>query len=95
MSPLDERMAGLRLRFLVRAAAEREALAAAFARGDLVEVGRIAHGLAGAGGTFGFPALSDAAAGLEEALLEGAAPEALGPLVGGLLGRLDQLRANP
>jgi HPt (histidine-containing phosphotransfer) domain-containing protein len=32
---------------------------------------RIAHGLSGAGGTFGFPAVSEAAAPVDDALIEG------------------------
>ena len=32
---------------------------------------RIVHGLSGAGGTFGFPAVSNAAAPVDDALIEG------------------------
>lgn len=35
------------------------------------ELRRIAHGLSGSGGTFGFPAVSDAAAPVDDALIEG------------------------
>lgn len=35
------------------------------------ELQRIAHGLSGTGGTFGFPAVSDAAALVDDALIEG------------------------
>ena len=35
------------------------------------ELQRIAHGLSGAGGTLGFPAISDAAASVDAALNEG------------------------
>ena len=35
------------------------------------ELQRIVHGLSGAGGTFGFPAVSNAAAPVDDALIEG------------------------
>lgn len=51
----------------------------------------LAHSLAGAGGSFGFPALSERAAALEAALDSGAAPAEVAGRVGDLLDELDRL----
>jgi HPt (histidine-containing phosphotransfer) domain-containing protein len=70
---LAERLAALKLRFLDRAARESEALetiATDLERGAsgapiCGEIRRIAHNLAGGGGTFGFVGISSYAAELE------------------------------
>jgi len=87
MTVFDEKMAALRARFLTRAATERLAIMEAARTGGLAEVRRIAHGLAGAAGTFGFPELGTAALKVEEA-----EPDALQPLLSDLLVLLDQPR---
>lgn len=81
----DERMAALRARFIARAAADRAALAEAGQAGDDAEIRRIAHGLAGAAGTFGFPEVSAAALRVEEA-------DDIRPMLEALFAALDQLR---
>jgi chemotaxis protein histidine kinase CheA len=70
-------MAAFRARFLERAAAESERLEKVLMtlrQGEnntaaTAEMTRLAHGLAGAGGTFGFPEVSVAAAEAENASL--------------------------
>ena len=64
----DERMAQLRVRFLTRAAAERLQLADAAERLDREELRRLAHGIAGSAGVFGFPDIGERARALEEAV---------------------------
>jgi HPt (histidine-containing phosphotransfer) domain-containing protein len=75
---MTDSLAAFRARFIERAAADRDRLAQARARlslpeGDPVaaaaEIERLAHGLAGAGGTFGFPEVSVAAEEVEAAAL--------------------------
>ena len=85
MSAFDERMAALRQRFLARAAADRAALIEARLNADRAAICRIAHGLAGAAGTFGYPELSAAALRVEEA-------EEAEPPLEALLALLDQPR---
>lgn len=67
MTGIEERVAALRARFLARAASDRTALEAAWEAGDYVEVQRVAHALAGAGGVFGFGEISRAARRVDEA----------------------------
>lgn len=78
-------------RFFARAAAMNDELAALSVRSDrdaLERIRAIAHTLAGSGGTFGHPALSQAAAALEEAAEEilsaGAGEVSLAPALAGL-----------
>ena len=71
---IEEKLAALRERFRARMFAERAALQGIVCdleRGASVnehreEIRRLAHGLSGAGGTFGFAAISSCAAELEE-----------------------------
>jgi HPt (histidine-containing phosphotransfer) domain-containing protein len=88
---LDARMAALRERFRARAADDRASILAARDAGDLAEVGRLAHGLSGSGGVFGFPQLSADAQALENAIDAGAKPEDLAVLCDRLLVRLAQV----
>ena len=73
---MTDPMAAFREKFRQRCAVDRERLALAFEawrRGDASAHGElvaIAHGLAGAGGTFGFSALGDHASEAEARLLE-------------------------
>jgi HPt (histidine-containing phosphotransfer) domain-containing protein len=70
----DARMAGLRSRFRERAASSATGLRAALAAGDLAEVVRLAHVLAGSGGLFGYPELGAAASEVEVAAESGDRP---------------------
>jgi HPt (histidine-containing phosphotransfer) domain-containing protein len=88
---LDARMAALRERFRARAADDRASILAARDAGDLAEVGRLAHGLSGSGGVFGFPQLGADAQALENAIDAGAKPEDLAVLCDRLLVRLAQV----
>jgi two-component system OmpR family response regulator len=77
IEPTGDRLGAMRNQFLLRVEGDLEALAAhwsAFEGGtavlaSLAGIRQIAHGLAGAGGIFGFGEISDAAATLEEAVL--------------------------
>lgn len=91
MSAFDERMAELRARFVIRAAEQRAQLAAALLASDLEEVRRLAHGLSGSAGVFGFPELSEGAQALEEAVDAGAEDAEVKRLAGALLERLQLL----
>lgn len=67
MSPLEQKMAELRARFLADAAERADALEQLTASGDF-EAGRaIAHGLAGRAGMFGFDEIGALALAAEEA----------------------------
>ena len=61
-------MAGLRAKYRTRLARESEALDVAEGARDREALLRIAHGLAGSAGTFGFPRISEAAQEAEAAL---------------------------
>lgn len=66
---LAERLAGLAKHFLQQLPGKMERIEAALGPApDLVLAQRLIHGLAGSGGTFGFPAISSAAAKLGQAL---------------------------
>jgi HPt (histidine-containing phosphotransfer) domain-containing protein len=62
----DDPLGPLRARFQARAAIEATALAEALAGGEAVEVERIAHGLAGAAGLFGFADVGAAAIAVDQ-----------------------------
>jgi len=68
MTGFDERMAQLRKRFVARAQEERAQLIAAATVGDRAEMRRVAHGLSGSAGVFGFPEIGLDAQALEEAV---------------------------
>ena len=81
----------LRLRFRTRCEADRIALAAGVAAGDAGDVRALAHKLAGAAGTFGFGALSDAALLMEAQVADGERPDAeLAALLDGLLAAVSE-----
>lgn len=88
MDEIELRMHRLRERFVARSADDRRRLAAAIEAGDRAAMRGIAHALAGSGGIFGFPAVSDAGRNLEDALDAGADPEALRCLGMALMGVL-------
>lgn len=71
MAAFDDRLRALRERFVARSRSEGMMLAKALAADDRAELQRIAHSLAGAGGLFGHPEISDAGQSLEDALDEG------------------------
>lgn len=71
MTPLDDKLAELRKRFVARAGEELSDLDAALAAGDREQVVERAHKLAGISGMFGFGDLGRAALELEEAALAG------------------------
>jgi HPt (histidine-containing phosphotransfer) domain-containing protein len=68
MTDFDDRMAELRSRFIEQAGKDRERLAEALRNDDHATLSRIAHGLSGRAGMFGFPDVSEKAAALESAL---------------------------
>lgn len=74
---MNDPLAPLRQRFRARAAEDLKALRRLAAE-DLThpELRRLAHNIAGAAGTFGFPSLSTAAARIDDILVEGATPGA-------------------
>ena len=91
MTAFDDRLRELRQRFIDRSRSDRDSLVAALAADDRLELQRLAHSLAGAGGLFGFPEISDAGQRLEDALDESA--EAVEVLAAGeaLLRKLEAL----
>lgn len=68
--PVADKLAQLKQRFAERCRTSLQDLHDA--KSDRQRMTAIAHSLAGAGGTFGFPALSEKAARLETLLLENA-----------------------
>lgn len=78
-------MAALRTRFVARAAKDRAAILEADRAGNIAEIRRISHALAGTAGTLGFPELGAAALRVEDA-------EDVRPMLGDLLDLLDQPR---
>jgi HPt (histidine-containing phosphotransfer) domain-containing protein len=91
VTDLDERMAQLRARFRTRAAADRARIAAALDQADWDEVRRLAHGLSGSGGVFGFPQVSKDAEAVEIAIDEGRDAAQVRALGGRLLDRLAEV----
>jgi HPt (histidine-containing phosphotransfer) domain-containing protein len=73
MSPFEERMAKLKLRYAARLDAEKLLLEQALASGDRAEVKQLAHGLSGSGAVFGYQELSEAGRNLEAAVDAGEA----------------------
>jgi CheY-like chemotaxis protein len=77
IEPPDTGFTGLKNTFLIRVDRDLSALARHWSAledgssvlASLAAIGSIAHGLAGAGGIFGFDEISDAAAALEEAVI--------------------------
>ena len=67
----NDPLAGLRAEFCVRAAEDRAALAQALARGDQDTLERVAHGLAGSAGLFGFSDIGAAALAMDDGFASG------------------------
>ncbi len=84
-------MSALRARFAARAIAEADAIRRYLRAGKRDAMRDICHGLAGTAGTFGYPAISDAASAVEEAIEAGAGDDALEILSAALLHELDAL----
>lgn len=92
MTEFADRLEQLRGRFIARSCVERAQLETALVAADLIEVRRIAHSLSGAGGTFGFHDISQAAADLEAAVDGGAGEEAVNATAAPLIALLGALR---
>lgn len=73
---MTDPLAGLKVRFRERSATDLERLRV-LVQGDpaSVDLRYLVHSLAGAAGTFGFPALSEAAALIDDAYAAGRLPE--------------------
>lgn len=82
-------MEQLRGRFRIRAAGERDLLARALKDRDKEEIRRIAHGLAGTAGVFGYGEISREALLLEEAVDSHESPARIQSLGAKLIARLD------
>ncbi|MFN6935157.1 MAG: Hpt domain-containing protein [Tsuneonella sp.] len=91
MAEFEAQMAALRKRFAARAVADSGAIRRCLAKGERDALRDLCHGLAGTAGTFGYPAISEAALALEEAVEAGAGAEALETLSVTLLQELDAL----
>jgi HPt (histidine-containing phosphotransfer) domain-containing protein len=76
-------------RFRNRLAADRAELVALARQspspGQLAEIGRIVHQLAGAAGTFGFAEIGELAIALDDTLIDGAPLADAKPMIAGLL----------
>jgi HPt (histidine-containing phosphotransfer) domain-containing protein len=68
-------LAPLRERFRARSAEDLVRLQALLEAADARELRRLVHGIAGAAGTFGFPALSKAAIVIDDAYVSGLTPD--------------------
>jgi len=88
VTEFDAQMAALRERFLTRMATEREIITAELARGGWVAVRDVCHGLSGLAAVFGFAPIGDAARTVEDAVDDGAGPEAIRELAAVLLARM-------
>lgn len=91
MTAFDDRLRELRQRFVDRSHSDRDLLKIALAANDRPELHRLAHSLAGAGGLFGFPEISDAGQRLEDALDESAGVEGVRAAGEALLRQLEAL----
>ena len=87
---VDPRFADLVPKFLQNRRQDVIAMLAALERGDLETVGSLGHGMKGAGGSYGFAAITDIGAALEQAA-DDADNEAARRLVRELSGYLDRL----
>ncbi|MFL9839334.1 Hpt domain-containing protein [Sphingomonas sp. ST-64] len=92
MDEFEARMAALRARFVARAIAEGDSIRSHLAQRKLTELRELCHGLVGTAGTFGYPAISDAALAVEEAIEAGAQDDALDALCLPLMEQLEALR---
>jgi HPt (histidine-containing phosphotransfer) domain-containing protein len=72
---MTDPLAPLRDRFRTRTAEDLIRLRALLAAGDADELRRLAHGIAGAAGTFGFPKLSEAAILIDDDYVAGRTPD--------------------
>lgn len=72
----DDPLAALRAEFRIRAVEDRATLEQALAVGDDDRVERVAHGLAGSAGLFGFTDIGAAALAVDEGFASGRALDA-------------------
>jgi HPt (histidine-containing phosphotransfer) domain-containing protein len=95
MSTAADPMEQLRGRFRDRLAADCAPLNEALQTGDREGLRAVCHRIAGAGGMFGYPALSDRASEIECAVDEGADADRLEALTRQLLSEIDaELRSR-
>ena len=88
-------MKELRQRFVMRTISDRTLLVAAIHSGDWSDVRRLAHGLSGSAGVFGFSAVGLDAQALEEAIDAGEDKRRLLDLGLALLDRLERVDQTP
>ncbi|TIW08077.1 MAG: Hpt domain-containing protein [Mesorhizobium sp.] len=86
----NDPFAPLRERFLARCADQLAELKAAREQGPLPDVTKLAHSLAGAGGTFGFAEISAKAAALETPLVEQADGGAIDAALDALIAEIER-----
>jgi HPt (histidine-containing phosphotransfer) domain-containing protein len=84
-------MAALHRRFLCEVEADLRVCSQALTEGESELLRQTAHRLAGRGGMFGYPELSEAAGDLEEAILAHRGSEKVTALLGELMNRLEEL----
>ncbi|MES2904476.1 MAG: Hpt domain-containing protein [Pseudomonadota bacterium] len=92
-SESDGPLAGLdalRTKFYDRLRSDRALFQQARANHDVEEQGRIAHGLAGLAGTFGFPAIGEAAFALKEQLRQPMRTDAVEQAIATFYAKLDE-----
>jgi signal transduction histidine kinase/DNA-binding NarL/FixJ family response regulator len=90
----DEDMKDIVREFVDSLGERTSAIEAALAGADRGTLQRLAHQLAGAGGGFGFPTITDEARAVERAILEGAADGSLGERVERLVAVCRRARAS-
>ncbi len=92
--PIDRSLAPLLPKFLARCERDLAAIRAALEARDFETVGRLGHGLAGAGGTYGLDALSELGRALERAA-RASDGERIGEALAAARRFLDEIDAEP
>ena len=85
MTDFDAQISALRERFVARMATERVVIADELDRGGWGAVRDVCHGLSGLAAMFGLAPIGDAARAVEDAVDDGAPPEAIRALAAVLL----------
>ena len=88
MTEFDDRLQALRRRFVDQASADADAIERHAAVAAWVAIRDLSHGIAGRAGMFGFPALTDAAREVEEAIDKSEEPDRLCSLARSLVADL-------
>lgn len=91
MSDAEAQMRRLRERFLARAESDRATMISALAVGDRAGLLKLAHGLAGVAGIFGYGDISSRASALEDAVDAGAGEEMVSVLAQALIDALGRV----